>query len=93
MTDIIQERTQTIDKIATIMKDINSIAKEINIETNVQGEKLVKVEATMGTAAENTRAATKHLTEAADTQRKSYKWLIIMMSASLILLIIMIASL
>lgn len=93
MTDIIQERTQTIDKIATIMKDINSIAKEINIETNVQGEKLVKVEATMGSAAENTRAATKHLTEAADTQRKSYKWLIIMMSASLILLIIMIASL
>lgn len=58
MTDIIQERTQTIDKIATIMKDINQIAKEINVETNVQGEKLLNVETTMTTAADNTRAAT-----------------------------------
>jgi t-SNARE complex subunit (syntaxin) len=65
MTDIIQERTQTIDKIATIMKDINQIAKEINVETNVQGEKLLNVETTMTTAADNTRAATQHLTEAA----------------------------
>lgn len=67
MTDIIQERTQTIDKIATIMKDINQIAKEINVETNVQGEKLLNVETTMTTAADNTRAATQHLTEAANT--------------------------
>ena len=67
MTDIIQERTQTIDKIATIMKDINQIAKEINVETNVQGEKLLNVETTMTTAADNTRAATQHLTEAAKT--------------------------
>jgi t-SNARE complex subunit (syntaxin) len=92
MTDIIQERTQTIDKIATIMKDINQIAKEINVETNIQGEKLLNVETTMTTAADNTRAATQHLTEAANTQRKSYKWLIIMMAASLFLLIILIAS-
>ena len=67
MTDIIQERTQTIDKIATIMKDINQIAKEINVETNVQGEKLLNVETTMTTAADNTKAATQHLTEAANT--------------------------
>lgn len=67
MTDIIQERTQTIDKIATIMNDINQIAKEINVETNVQGEKLMKVETTMTTAADNTHAATQHLTEAANT--------------------------
>jgi t-SNARE complex subunit (syntaxin) len=67
MTDIIQERTQTIDKIATIMKDINQIAKEINDETNIQGEKLLKVETTMTTAADNTKAATQHLTEAANT--------------------------
>ena len=92
MTDIIQERSMSIDKIASIMKDINQIAKEINVEVNVQGEKLQHVETTMTTAADNTRAATQHLTEAAKTQRKSYKWLIIMMAASLILLIILIAS-
>ncbi len=67
MTDIIQERTQTIDKIATIMNDINQIAKDINVEVSVQGEKLKNVETTMTTAADNTHVATQHLTEAART--------------------------
>ncbi len=67
MTEIIHERTQTIDKIATIMNDINQIAKEINVETTVQGEKLKNVETTMTTAADNTKAATQHLTGAANT--------------------------
>lgn len=43
------------------MQNINMIAKDINTETQVQGEKLLTVDKDMGKTADNTTAALKEL--------------------------------
>mmetsp|Transcript_4173 Transcript_4173/g.7075 ORF Transcript_4173/g.7075 Transcript_4173/m.7075 type:complete len:96 (+) Transcript_4173:528-815(+) len=43
MSNIIQQRKQDIDLIGDIMNDINSIAKDVAVEVQGQGTKLVKL--------------------------------------------------
>ena len=57
MDDLLNERKNQIDKIGNIMANINQIAKDINIETNKQGEMLNKVDLEMGKTAVNTSGA------------------------------------
>lgn len=40
MEDLIQQRKQTIDNVVNLLVDINTIAKDINIELNNQGNNL-----------------------------------------------------
>jgi len=44
MSNVISQRKEDISSIANIMNDINSIAKDIAIETRQQGEKLEKLD-------------------------------------------------
>lgn len=46
------------------MQNINAIAKDINIEVHVQGEKLQRLDQNMVTAANNVEAAKVELVEA-----------------------------
>ena len=43
------------------MHNINMIARDINVEVNSQGEKLLTVDKTMGNAQKNTGGALKEL--------------------------------
>lgn len=47
MQNIISQRKEDISNIANIMNDINSIAKDLAIETLEQGEKLARLDENM----------------------------------------------
>ena len=57
----IAERKVDIDNIANIMSNINSIAQDIAIETKNQGEKLGKLDETMGDVEKNAEEALDEL--------------------------------
>ena len=76
MAAVIEQRRVEIDKIENIMRNINDIAKDINIEVQNQGEKLDRLDNHMRTAADNVKEANKELKEASHHQKKSCKCLI-----------------
>jgi len=53
MEEVIKQRKQDINKIESIMQNINAIAKDINVEVQNQGEKLVRLDQHMTSAANN----------------------------------------
>ena len=61
MQNVIDQRKEDINALATIMNDINSIAKDIAIETKAQGEKLEHLDENMGIAEDNTTKALDEL--------------------------------
>ncbi len=61
MAAVIEQRRVEIDKIENIMRNINDIAKDINIEVQNQGEKLDRLDNHMRTAADNVKEANKEL--------------------------------
>ena len=40
----IEEKQETYNQVESLMNDINSIAKDLNVNTAAQGEKLVRVD-------------------------------------------------
>ena len=58
----IQQRKADIDDIANIMSNINSIAKDIAVETRNQGEKLEKLDEQMTGVEKNVEDAADELT-------------------------------
>ena len=64
MAAVIEQRRDEINKIENIMRNINDIAKDINIEVQNQGEKLERLDMHVRTAAENVKEANKELQEA-----------------------------
>ena len=62
MENMINQREEDINNIASLMQNINDIAKDIAQETANQGEKLVKLDQHMTTANENTEKALDELT-------------------------------
>ena len=73
MENIIEQRKQDIDNIATIMGDINAIAKDIALETQMQGEKLEKLDMNMAKVENDTEEALKQLNQAQVHQKKGGK--------------------
>ena len=57
MANIINQRKDDISNIANIMNDINSIAKDLAIETQKQGEKLERLDENMTKADDNAEEA------------------------------------
>ena len=64
MENIISQRKADISNIANIMSDINSIAKDIAMETQEQGEKLARLDENMHVADKNASEALDELKEA-----------------------------
>lgn len=64
MANIINQRKEDISNIANIMSDINSIAKDLAIETQKQGEKLERLDENMTKVDENAEDALKELSQA-----------------------------
>ena len=44
MEEVIKQRKKEINQIESIMQNINAIAKDINVEVQNQGEKLVRID-------------------------------------------------
>jgi hypothetical protein len=44
MEEVIKQRKKEIGQIESIMQNINAIAKDINVEVQVQGEKLGRLD-------------------------------------------------
>ena len=61
MANIINQRKDDISNIANIMNDINSIAKDLAIETQKQGEKLERLDENMTKADDNAEEALQEL--------------------------------
>lgn len=59
MQNVIDQRKEDINTIAELMSNINSIAKDIAIETKAQGEKLEKLDENITTAEDNASKALK----------------------------------
>ena len=57
MENIIAQRKEDINSIASIMNDINAMAKDIAKETTAQGEKLQKLDDNMAEADKNASEA------------------------------------
>ena len=57
MANIINQRKDDISNIANIMSDINSIAKDLALETQKQGEKLERLDENMTKVDENAEEA------------------------------------
>ena len=61
MENIISQRKNDITNIANIMSDINSIAKDLAVETAEQGEKLQRLDQNMTDADKNASEALNEL--------------------------------
>ena len=61
MKDVIDQRNEDINKIGDIMGNINEMAKDIAMETKIQGEKLEKLDDNMAAADENASEALDQL--------------------------------
>ena len=61
MANIINQRKEDIQSIANIMSDINSIAKDLAIETQKQGEKLERLDENMTKVDDNAEEALQEL--------------------------------
>ena len=57
MQNVINQRAEDIGNIANIMKDINSIAKDLALETQKQGEKLERLDENMTSVDNNAEEA------------------------------------
>ena len=57
MESIVNQRKEDISNIANIMNDINSIAKDLAVETQEQGEKLGRLDENMVKADRNASEA------------------------------------
>lgn len=83
------ERKQDIDTIANIMTNINSIAKDIAVETQNQGEKLQKLDENMLIAEKNAEDALDELQQAQVHNRKTGRCTYILVGIILFCIIIL----
>lgn len=70
------------------MTDINTIAKDLSVETKAQGEKLMQVDQHVTTAQMNSKQALNELTEAQHHQKKGGKIIFILLAIIVIVLAI-----
>jgi t-SNARE complex subunit (syntaxin) len=64
MEESINQRKNDINNIEKIMTDINSLAKDLAVETQKQGESLNRLDENITHAQVNTKVALEELTEA-----------------------------
>ena len=84
MEEVIKQRKKEINQIESIMQNINAIAKDINVEVQTQGEKLVRLDQHMTSAANNVQAGNEELVQAREHQKKGGRCLIYLIIACLI---------
>ena len=75
MSDMIQDRNETISMLATLMQDINTMTGDIKDQTQLQGEKLETIDDEIGGAADNVEQANEQLEEKMVRENKGNKCL------------------
>lgn len=73
MQNIIDQRNNDINTIGDIMSNINEMAKDLAIETKVQGDKLLNLDKNMGDAEDNAKDALDQLKSADKNSKKATK--------------------
>jgi len=86
--EVIKQRKKEIGQIESIMMNINAIAKDINVEVQEQGEKLVRLDQHMRSAAANVEGAKDELIQADQHAKKSGRCLIYLIIACVIIITI-----
>ena len=79
MEESINQRKNDINNIEKIMTDINSLAKDLAVETQKQGDSLSRLDENITHVQVNTKVALEELTEAQVHQKKSGKCLYIIL--------------
>ena len=90
MTDLIQDRNETINTLAVLMRDINDMTGDIKDQTQLQGKKLVEVDEELGNAAENVEQANDQLEQKVTRERTGNKCLIWCVVIAIIVVVILI---
>ena len=90
MSDLIQDRSETINTLAALMRDINDMTGDIKDQTTLQGNNLIKVEEELGDAAENVEQANEQLEQKMTRERTGNKCLIWCVIIAIIVVIILI---
>lgn len=91
MEEVINGRKKEIDQIENIMLDINSMAKDLAMETTKQGQSLQTLETNIIVARDNTKGALKELGSAQKNQKSGGKILLIILAIIIIIVIIVCA--
>ena len=90
MSDLIQDRSETINTLAALMRDINDMTGDIKEQTNLQGQNLIKVEEELVDATENIEHANEQLEMKNTRERTGNKCLIWCVAIAIIVVIILI---
>lgn len=88
MDSIIEDRQKDIDTIANIMRDIKIINTDLVLEIDSQGSKLQDLENNMTNVAENTKEATKQLTQANERSKKNGRCMLIIAITIIVCLVL-----
>ena len=64
MADVIRQRQEDLDNVETLMNDVNTIAKQINVNVHKQRTDLEQIDKNAGEALDNAVAAHENVEEA-----------------------------
>ena len=64
MADVIKQRQEDLDNVETLMNDVNSIAKQINVKIHEQRDDLEQIDVNAGNALKNVEKAHENIVEA-----------------------------
>ena len=90
MTDLLQDRSETINTLVTLMEDINVMTGDIKEQTNLQGQNLQKIDEELADAVENVEQANEELMQKNTRERTGNKCLIWCVVIAIIVVIILI---
>ena len=91
MADVIKQRQEDLDNVETLMNDVNSIAKQINVKVHEQREDLEAINANADTALDNAEKAHENIESAQKHQKKGGKVMYFILGGiSILVLIILI---
>lgn len=90
ITDLLGDRSETIDGLVKLMKDINEVTCDIKVETIDQGQNLQKIDEELLGAVENVEQANEQLEMKNTRERTGNKLLIYCVIIAIIVVIILI---
>ena len=88
MADVIKQRQEDLDNVETLMNDVNSIAKQINVKVHEQREDLEAINANADTALDNAEKAHENIESAQKHQKKGGKVMYFILGGIAILVLI-----
>ena len=90
MADLIQDRNETINMVAAVVRDINDLPADIKDQKRLQGTKMEQIDEELGGAAENVENANEQLQEKMTRERTGNKCLVWCVVIAVIVVVLLI---